>query len=73
LIHREVKIEQRNDQSLRMNIGTEERRSPDTLRSQVDDVRMATILIPTIEQNKDADETAVGRFLIRERIQDRNW
>jgi hypothetical protein len=35
-----------------------------------DDVQLATIPIPRIEQNKGAERLRIGRFLIRERIQD---
>jgi len=33
-------------------------------------VQLATIPIPRIEQNKGAERLRIGRFLIRERIQD---
>jgi len=60
--------EQGDDQSLRMNIATEIARYCKIV--DADDVQLATIPIPRIEQNKGAERLRIGRFLIRERIQD---
>ena len=63
-----VECDQGDDQSLRMNIATEIDRYCKIV--DADDVQLATIPIPRIEQNKGAERLRIGRFLIRERIQD---
>jgi hypothetical protein len=51
-----------------MNIATEIDRYCKIV--DADDVQLATILTPRIEQNKGAEQLRIGRFLIHERIQD---
>jgi hypothetical protein len=63
-----VESDQGDDQSLRINITTEFDRYCKIV--DADDVQLATISIPGIKQNKGAERLRIGRFLIRERVQD---